>query len=197
MKRKFHVRFLGGPKGVSPSGYPTNGGLRMAKGKGSTPRTGEPRSGRPKSAKPDAGAVAESLLSLGSLLSLRAGDPALKKAGVEFRFEKESWVSRDEGPLRGPWVLTEVGVYAAGHEGYKQYAGELPRGITFESTREEVRKALGEPVESGGGNRFGALVFPEWDRYRVRKKYLVEFSYLPESNRVCTVSITTPQLADM
>jgi hypothetical protein len=93
-------------------------------------------------------------------------------------------------------VLTEVGVYAADYEGYKQYAGELPQGITFESTREKVRKALGKPAESGGGNRFGTLVFPEWDRFRVGRKYFVTFSYLPEINRICTASITTPQLAD-
>jgi hypothetical protein len=194
--------------------------MHMAKGKRSTSKTGTTRPGRAAPAKANAEAVADSLLSLSSLLSLRHHDPALtgvieglgrkprvqasdqlgflsiKKAGVEFRFEKESWVAKDGGPLRGPWVLTEVGVYAAGHEGYKQYAGKLPKGITFESIREEVRKALGEPVESGGGNRFGALVFPEWDRFRVARKYFVDFSYLPESNRVCTVSITTPELAD-
>lgn len=167
-----------------------------------------------------AGAAEESLLLLASLLSLQADDAALiaviealggkprvqpsdqlgftsiKKAGVEFRFEKKSWVDKDDGPLRGPWLLTEVGVYAAGYEGYKQYSGSLPNGVTFESSRKEVRKALGKPIESGGGNRFGTLVFPTWDRFRVARKYFVRFSYLPDSNCVCTVGITLPALAD-
>jgi hypothetical protein len=164
--------------------------------------------------------VGEDLLAFGRLLSLRQDDPALKeavealggklrvrpshqlgflsikKAGVEFRFEKESWLAKAGGRVRGPYVLTEVGVYAAGYEGYKQYPGRLPKGITFEATREEVRKALGRPVDSGGGNRFGALVFPEWDRYRVRRKYFVDFSYLPVTNRVSTASINLVRLAD-
>lgn len=163
--------------------------------------------------------MAQDLLSFGPLLSLSADDPVLikavealgaklrvrpsdqlgfftvKKAGIEFRFQKESWLTDDPGPLKGPYVLTEVGVFADGQDGYKQFSGELIKTITFEATRKDVRKVLGKPINSGGGNSFGDIVFPEWDRFRVKRKYFIEFSYLPEDNRVCEASITLPGLA--
>jgi hypothetical protein len=122
------------------------------------------------------------------------GFVTIKKAGVEFRFRKASWLAKDPGPLKGPYILTEVGVYAAGRDGYQGYAGKLVKGITFESARADVWKAMGKPITSGGGNRFGTIVFPEWDRYQVRKKYFVEFSYDAESKRVCEVSINLVRL---
>ena len=163
--------------------------------------------------------MGEDLLSFGSFLALAQDDPALKeaveglggklrvtpsdqlgfltikKAGVEFRFEKKSWLEDDAGPMKGPYILTEVAVYCEGYEGYKQYAGKLVKGVTFESTRRDVRKTLGKPTKSGGGNSFGTIVFKEWDRFLIRKKYFVEFKYDLESKRVCQVSLNLVRLA--
>ncbi|WP_420138731.1 hypothetical protein [Sphingomonas sp.] len=51
-------------------------------------------------------------------------------------------------------ICTAVYFYGAGREaGYQQYAGSLPEGLSFASTRAEVRAALGEPVahrDTGG-----------------------------------------------
>jgi hypothetical protein len=88
-----------------------------------------------------------------------------------------------------------VGVYSEGYHRYHQYSGKLVKGVTFTSTRDDVREAFGTPVKSGGGNRFGTIVFPEWDRYQVRKKFYVEFSYDAETKRVLEVSINLVRLA--
>lgn len=192
----------------------------MAPRKKSTAAAGGKRTPKqPETENPKPAPVGHDLLSFGPLLSLKQDDAALKeavealggklrirpsdqlgyltikKAGVEFRFEKESWLTKADGPLRSTYVLTEVGVHAAGDEGYKQYAGWLLKGLTFASTRDAVRKALGKPVKSGGGNRFGTIVFKEWDRFRVRRTYFVEFSYLPESYRICQASINLVRLS--
>jgi hypothetical protein len=156
--------------------------------------------------------AAESLIALGSLLSLQGDDPkftevveamggnprvqpsdqfgfvTLKKAGIEFRFKSDHSAGKKKS-----WVLTGIGVYSGGHERYAQYAGQLPGGLTFESTRAEVRKALGSPVKSGGGKIIGTLVRPEWDQFRLAKKCLATFSYFAENERICSASIALPR----
>jgi hypothetical protein len=159
-----------------------------------------------------------SLLDLGPLLSLTVDDAALreavealgvkakvkpsdqigfitaKKAGVEFRFTKESWLADDPGPLRGPYILTTAGVYAAGREGYKAFAGKLPKGVTFGMARDAARAAMGEVVASGGGGSTRLLTFPEWDMFKVARKYLVTLTFV--GGLVVEASITLPKYAE-
>ncbi|MBI2806442.1 MAG: hypothetical protein HYX68_15790 [Planctomycetes bacterium] len=164
------------------------------------------------------GSPSRGLLSFGPLLARTADDPVLiaaikalggtarvkpsdergfvsiKKAGVELAFTKKSVLDGDPGAHKGPYVLTQAGVYADGESGYKQFVGELPNKLAFGTTRADVRKVMGKPEESGGGGAFGPLKFKEWDRYRLEKKYLVDFSYHPETNGLGLVDIRLARL---
>lgn len=42
--------------------------------------------------------------------------------------------------------LTAVWLYNEGADGRKQYAGELPRGLSFDDDREAIEKKLGKPA---------------------------------------------------
>ncbi len=73
---------------------------------------------------------------------------------------------------------------------YQQYAGPLPEGLAFNSTRIYVRGVLGIPVESrnGGGRIFELKIFPwDWFEYRGQK---VHFEYDEAFDSVRMVSIT-------
>ena len=40
--------------------------------------------------------------------------------------------------------------HSAGHHGYEQYRGELPRGLDFSMSRSDVRSLIGAPAAEGG-----------------------------------------------
>jgi hypothetical protein len=61
-----------------------------------------------------------------------------KEHGLSIRFD-------DKG------AVTEILLHAGGKDGYKQYRGEVPEGLRFSDTREDVEKKLGEPEKSRGG----------------------------------------------
>jgi hypothetical protein len=102
-----------------------------------------------------------------------------------------------EFPERGLAILIDwndvcscIQLFSAKREpAYQQYTGPLPEGLAFNSSRIEVRGALGAPVEShdGGSKIFGIQVFPyDWFSYRNRK---VHFEYGEAFDRVRMVSI--------
>ena len=58
--------------------------------------------------------------------------------------------------------ITDLFFYSEGHEGYSQYAGPLPHGITFAMPRAEVKKRVGKKE---------AFEYPDqdtWDQDDVR-----------------------------
>lgn len=65
----------------------------------------------------------------------------------------------------GAGICTAVHFYAAGREeGYQQYDGALPEGLSFASARADVRAALGEPVaHRDAGGFFPPLRHYPWD----------------------------------
>jgi len=118
---------------------------------------------------------------------------SLKKHGIEFRFNTNEWLGVDSSPK--VYRLTEVGFYSNGYEKYKGFTGDLVDGLTFTSRRTEVRRALGKPRRTGGGNAFGNIVFKEWDRFR-RGEFLFTFSYYENGGAICVVSLTFPSYED-
>ena len=48
-------------------------------------------------------------------------------------------------------VLTTIFAYTEKADGFAQYAGRLPYGITLQLTRRQVESKLGPPERSGGG----------------------------------------------
>lgn len=63
-------------------------------------------------------------------------------------------------------ILVSVQLFAEGRDGFRQFGGPLPRGLTFDADRSKVRQRLGAPTASGGGQR--TLLYEraaQWDRY--------------------------------
>jgi TPR repeat protein len=60
-----------------------------------------------------------------------------KALGISFNFDKAT----DS--------LVALALYAEGADGFEQYAGELPRGLSFQLTRKEIEVLLGPPERSG------------------------------------------------
>lgn len=92
-------------------------------------------------------------------------------------------------------VATTVQFYSAEKDpNYKQYRGELPRGVTFNSSRDAVRSALGQPMQynDGGGltPMLKARMRPwDWFMFEGRK---IHFEYRDEADGVLMVSLSSP-----
>jgi hypothetical protein len=100
--------------------------------------------------------------------------------------------ARDAGisfALNGTMKVKSIFLYADGVEDFKQYLEELPGGISFEMSRTQVRKALGEPVLSTevGGTGIMAIDFP-LDRYESDTSY-VSFEYTEDGAHIRLVAI--------
>jgi hypothetical protein len=70
---------------------------------------------------------------------------------------------------------------------YKQYRGALPCGLTFNSIRDDVRRALGEPVQYNNG---GGQVPMPWDWF-LFEGHKIHFEYRREADGVLMVSLET------
>lgn len=67
----------------------------------------------------------------------------------------------------GGWVRT-VHLHAAGHDGYEQYRGDLPAGLSFGTSQDTARSLLGTPVALGEAMEHGVLgPIGAWDRFDV------------------------------
>jgi hypothetical protein len=64
--------------------------------------------------------------------------------------------------------------YRKGFEGFEQYRGRLPGGVTFNDSREMVRAKLGTPVK--GGRRRGPTPTMMWDLFR-QETYTVHVEF--------------------
>ncbi len=73
----------------------------------------------------------------------------------------------------GPLYFSGVFFYAGGKDGYSSYTGELPLGITFNSSREQLIKLLGGPSWERQNSRGGAGA----DRWDDKAKYRIHITY--------------------
>jgi hypothetical protein len=83
-----------------------------------------------------------------------------------------------------------VHLYSDGHEGFSQYAGPLPGGISFSTDRAEVRRRLGVPDRSGEETVMPILgKMPPWDTFHVDNlRVHVEYTPGVKSIRLVTVN---------
>src|SRR5262245_42163058 len=97
---------------------------------------------------------------------------ALKeKVEVEKSVDSEGYYvsSKKDGielGLDNDFLIRTIFLYSEGKDNHQQFTGTLPRGLTFRDTQEMVRKKLGKPTLSGGGQQdeiFGFIPFH--DRY--------------------------------
>jgi hypothetical protein len=83
-----------------------------------------------------------------------------KQAGISF-------------PLSRKHTVQSVHLYSEGVEGFKAYQSALPAGLTFASSRAEVRAALGEPVKSVEPGGVGIMAIEHsLDRFEAGEYYL-------------------------
>ena len=89
-------------------------------------------------------------------------------------------------------VATCVQFFSAEKEpDYSRYSGSLLAGLSFESSRAEVRRALGAPERCGdGGSAIFGIEHRPWDRfiYEGRK---VHFEYRDPCDAILMVSVMT------
>ncbi|QDI02513.1 hypothetical protein E4A48_01285 [Xanthomonas cerealis pv. cerealis] len=81
-----------------------------------------------------------------------------KSLGIQLEFEdaglREPSAYHDVG--EGPWILTHA-VFRAGLNGSPRYRGEIPYGVRFELSRQQIKEFLGEPSTSN-------IVADVWDK---------------------------------
>jgi len=60
-------------------------------------------------------------------------------------------------------VLTRCFFYSEGHEGYRQFAGELPGHLSFQDTHEKIHEKLGQPLQQRTHHKSGRLLSERWE----------------------------------
>lgn len=87
-------------------------------------------------------------------------------------------------------TIATVQLHGEGNEGYSRFSGEIPAGISFAMSRDQVRNLLGFPVQSGDGGHVVLLGHrPAWDAYKIDEQRLhIEYSDDNESIGLITVS---------
>jgi hypothetical protein len=99
-----------------------------------------------------------------------------KTAGISFALEKD-------GSVR------TVFLYSQGFEGFAQYLGSLPAGLTFSSSRVDARAAMGSPVMSGEPGGIGLMAIEyAFDRFEHDNRY-VHFQYTKGDDAILLVTI--------
>jgi hypothetical protein len=99
-----------------------------------------------------------------------------KGAGVSFALE-------DDGNVR------TVFLYSQGFEDFAQYTGALPADLTFASSRERARAALGTPVMSGEPGGIGLMAIEyAFDRFEHGDRYM-HFQYKAGDKGILLVTI--------
>lgn len=66
------------------------------------------------------------------------------------------------------------------------YRGELPMGLSFSMTRDDVRKLLGSPIASGEGTLVLGLQLQAWDNF-VSNQHRYQIKYVDDTNNIASV----------
>lgn len=111
---------------------------------------------------------------------------------VEVMGESNYLNARDAGisfALNKKLKVDAIFLYADGVEDFKQYQEALPGGLSFDMSRAQVRKALGEPSFSGeaGGTGIMAIAF-SFDRYESDTDY-IRFEYTEKDKQIRLVTM--------
>lgn len=91
-----------------------------------------------------------------------------KPHGVSVVFQEAPWVLPAGKVIDlKELFLAAFHLHRKDHEGYDEYAGQLPKGITLGDSEAEVLKKMGQPSQRGGGNISPILKQPVayWLRY--------------------------------
>jgi hypothetical protein len=90
-------------------------------------------------------------------------------------------------------VCTCVQFFGAGKDpAYHPYAGELPCGVRFGNSRDNVRTTMGPPVRSSdGGATVSGIEHRPWDLF-ARDGLRVHLEYTEDCNCILMVSVMPP-----
>lgn len=90
-------------------------------------------------------------------------------------------------------TISTVFLYPGDRDGYQQYSGRLPEGLSWSDGRTAARDRLGEPNAAGEGEVFPDLgPTPPFDRYDL-STYSLHLSYGGENGTLSLVTLMTPQ----
>lgn len=144
-------------------------------------------------------------LEIETLLGRRYGDllaersPAVLGAPAPEMVDGRGYVSRpDLGVslvLDADQQVSTVQLYRQGHQGFDQYRGATPGGLSFETDQAGAREALGTPIESGAAKTLPLLgAMPAWDAFHVGALRL-HLEYEPDGRGVRLMSVSLADAA--
>jgi hypothetical protein len=86
--------------------------------------------------------------------------------------------------------VTAVQLYSAGRDGYSEFAGAIPKGLSFSMSREAVRAQIGKPQISGEATTIAILgKKPAWDKFDVGE-FSIHVEYSPELDKVGLITLS-------
>jgi hypothetical protein len=114
--------------------------------------------------------------------------PKLKKGDlyVYVQLPKDGLVlvfRESDDPKSSQTFLAGVQMYSDEEDGFKTFAGELPKEVGFDDTKAEVRKKLGKPTRSKD-----QLRTDYWDR----KGHVLSVEYSRATGKVQTMDLSVP-----
>jgi hypothetical protein len=87
-------------------------------------------------------------------------------------------------------ILVSVFLFADGKDGFSQFTGKLPDGISFQTSRELLRLSLGRPTEQGEPEEItSTLIHGGWDKYQY-ECFSVHFTYAIGGGAIELITLT-------
>lgn len=94
----------------------------------------------------------------------------------------------DQRVGEGPLFFSGVFFYAEGKDGYSRYKGDLPVGLDFSFTRNEILNGLGQPTAQRMRDD-GSIIGDRWEL----PNYFVSVTYSKNNNNPVLVSLFVPR----
>lgn len=86
--------------------------------------------------------------------------------------------------------VSVVQLYSAGRDGYSEFTGAIPKGLSFAMSREEVRAKMGKPQLSGEATTIPILgEKPAWDKFDT-EEFSVHVEYGHELDKVGLITLS-------
>src|SRR5688572_1813565 len=85
--------------------------------------------------------------------------------------------------------VSTIFFYSEGMDGYREFSGSLPEGISFRESQSVIHRRLGQPSASGGGKAVQFLGNTrKWDRYD-REVFSLHIQYGDDENSISLISL--------
>jgi len=123
------------------------------------------------------------------------GTLQFKNEGFDAVFKEAPWVVSPE-KITNPkeLYLAAFHLYRKGYDGFAEYSDQLPNGVAFGDSEDEIFRKMGQPIRVGGGGMIPALKrsAPRWFWYPLGDAILhLQFD---ESGQVDMATIQVPKV---